>query len=266
MNFLLGQRTLIQAKGADALRYLNGQITNDLRLLEKNPTLALPACVTDAKGRLQAFLYVYKKADGLYWLECDLSLREFLLARLDKYLIADDVELSDLSDDYFLYHSVAAGDFSCERFGVAGYDFFREKDDVFPELLENITVSEQLRISHAVPLWGKELTTDLFPAEAGLDTWAVSFHKGCYIGQEVISRIKAAGKVNQKLFPFLLESELSTPCELISPETGAVVGKLTSISFPHALGFMKKNAFHLRECIAVTENGKHIKCSVNDKV
>jgi folate-binding protein YgfZ len=58
---------------------------------------------------------------------------------------------------------------------------------------------ERLRIENAVPVWGAELGPETLPAEAGLDVSAVDFHKGCYIGQEVVSRIESVGHANRAL-------------------------------------------------------------------
>jgi folate-binding protein YgfZ len=58
---------------------------------------------------------------------------------------------------------------------------------------------ELLRISEGVPRWGLDLAEDTIPVEAGLEERAISYTKGCYIGQEVISRIKSVGRVNHHL-------------------------------------------------------------------
>ncbi len=63
-------------------------------------------------------------------------------------------------------------------------------------------LTEFERIGRGIPKWGAEITEGMLPPEAGLDATDISYSKGCYIGQEVISRIKSAGKVNRRLVKF----------------------------------------------------------------
>jgi hypothetical protein len=73
---------------------------------------------------------------------------------------------------------------------------------------------EQLRISNRIPLWGNELDGNTLPPEASLESRAVSYTKGCYTGQEVISRMKSAGKTNRHLVGIRSEVEMITPLNL----------------------------------------------------
>lgn len=245
----LGTRCLLHLHGPDAVRYLNGQVTQDVRKLLAAPQQALPACVTDAKGRLQAFVTLYlRDANGpSLWIEAPLAVREILFARLSRYLIADDAEIDDISDDYRLTHHLgqefAAGDFSHARLGVAGFDRWLAAEEVAPTAdLLSTEQAERLRIEHGIPAWGHELQEGLLPPEAGLDATAISYQKGCYIGQEVISRIKSAGKVNRRLSHFVLDNDAPTDTVLLD-ESGAEIGSLTSVAHPFALGYLSKKAF-----------------------
>jgi len=85
-------RTQLVFRGLDRLRYLNGQLTQDLKKL--TPIRALPACVTNAKGRLQADVWVSLGEDVLI-VDAAPELREILAARLERYIVADDVTLED---------------------------------------------------------------------------------------------------------------------------------------------------------------------------
>jgi folate-binding protein YgfZ len=134
---------------------------------------------------------------------------EDLEARLTRYLIADDVEVRDVSDN-----------FRIEDFG------FSEMD-------------EAERIAAGIPKWGAELKEGMLPPEAGLDATDISYNKGCYIGQEVISRIKSAGKVNRRLTKFVFESEGITG--EITNIDGKVCGEVTSASGQLGLGYLKRS-------------------------
>src|SRR3954465_7402139 len=91
--FDLSARTKLRVTGADRLRYLNGQISNDLR--KASERAALHACVLTAKGKINADIFVI--ADGeSFLIDSDAAMREQLAARLERYVIADDVQLEDV--------------------------------------------------------------------------------------------------------------------------------------------------------------------------
>jgi folate-binding protein YgfZ len=86
------------------------------------------------------------------------------------------------------------------RFGPAGQDLWLPVTAPPPDgpQLSSEAV-ELLRLSHGVPVWGAELTAETLPQEARLEDRAVDFHKGCYVGQEVVSRLRSVGRVNRLL-------------------------------------------------------------------
>jgi tRNA-modifying protein YgfZ len=85
--FVLGPRARVRVTGEDRLRYLNGQLSNDLRRLA--PGEAIPALLLNAKGKLCADVFVWMDEDSLV-VEADASLEEALAARLERYAVADD--------------------------------------------------------------------------------------------------------------------------------------------------------------------------------
>jgi folate-binding protein YgfZ len=252
-------RTLLAFRGPDAERYLNGQLTQDVRDLGET---ALPACVTDAKGKLQAFVHVFRGADGSPWVEGPAEQREELEARLGRYLIADDAEIHDISADWQLVHVVDTLDAPAfdggfvrhtRRIGLDGFDLWLPTGGTLPEL-EIVTEAEAetRRIQTKLPKWGADLTPGILPPEAGLDRTAICYHKGCYIGQEVLSRLKTVGKVNRRLAALLVEPE-TEPGSALELD-GKPAGKLTSIApWPNesglhaALGYLEKSAFEAGE-------------------
>lgn len=241
----LGKRSVYSFRGPDAVRYLNGQVTQDVRKLLAQPSEALATCVTDAKGKLQAFatLYLIDAAVPEIRLEADISLREFLLGRLTRYLIADDVEVEDQSDEWLLLHRVGdrseESGYQMNRYGNAGLDFWWPAQAALSAEILNEEAMESQRIERGIPRWGRELEQGMLPPEAGIDEVSISYHKGCYIGQEVISRIKSAGKLNRRLQKFTLSSNrAAVGSALLNGDDE--LGVLTSVSFPHALGYLGK--------------------------
>ena len=97
----LSSRAKLRLKGEDRVRFLNGQLTNDLTRAQLGTTVY--ACVLTAKGKLCADLFVTPLPDS-FILDCHPDLRESLAARLEKYLVADDVEIVDETDQLSLFH------------------------------------------------------------------------------------------------------------------------------------------------------------------
>jgi folate-binding protein YgfZ len=235
-----GAPALLEFRGPDAVRFLNGQLTQDVRLLAGGKN-SLPSCVTDAKGRLQFRVWITEAGEGTLWVEGPADRAEDLEARLTRYLIADDVEVADLTGKWSLVHFTGAAPSAPEgvvvranaRFGTPGTDWWMPCGMETPDLHEFPTLSgdelEAFRISNGVPLWGRELTEGLLPPEAGLDATDVSYQKGCYIGQEVISRIKSAGKVNKRLVRMEIPGALPADSRLVDAQ-GCEAGVITSIS------------------------------------
>ena len=252
----LGRPALLEFRGPDAVRFLNGQVTQDVRRLAGGG-ISLPSCVTDAKGKLQFRVTITENDDGALWIAGLVEWAESLEARLTRYLIADEVETVDLTGSRELIHFLGAAPVAPEatlvraanRFGVAGIDWWIAASQEISSEVSWLEAGalEALRIANGVPVWGKELVEGMLPPEALLEETDISYNKGCYIGQEVISRIKSAGKVNKRLTRFVADAGmLWIPGPL---ENGA--GEITSVSpvvdgaVRHALGYVRRGATEL---------------------
>lgn len=253
----LGYPVILEFRGPDAVRFLNGQVTQDVRKLDEGTSL--PACVTDAKGKLQFRVYLLEVKPGVVWVTAPAGPAEELEARLSKYLIADDVEITDRTGEFQLFHLIGASMKCSEhglsrkssRFGELGEDVWIPVDypAEFPAGLRQASHDEveAFRISRGVPAWGSELAEGMLPPEAGLDATDISYHKGCYIGQEVISRIKSAGKVNRYLVKVILPDDVEARAGDVLISGDAEAGVLTSVSPAvdgprRALGYLKRSA------------------------
>lgn len=215
----LSNRAIFKITGEDAERYLNGQISQDTRLASDK--LAVYSIVANFKGKLEGDFFVRRFMDDLLVDTCG-SQRESLFARLDKYLIADDAEIIDVSDEYHFCHVIGKCDhafsqafWECNRYGVMGKDYLFLASENLPLAIADADIEfERLRISNKIPQWGKELDGDTLPPEAGLEARAISYTKGCYTGQEVISRMKSSGKTNRHLVMFSSDIEINPPLNL----------------------------------------------------
>jgi folate-binding protein YgfZ len=199
--FEVAGRSRLRIRGADAERYLNGQLSIDVPRLR--PGVALAACLLTAKGKLCALVHTWRDGDG-FLIECEAPLAEPVQARLERYIIADDVSVEPV-DMPAVFHILGsstqpADSLAMSRIGTSGFD-----TAACPGGLREIPAAERelLRILHGFPAWGSEISEDTLPQEARLETFAVDFDKGCYVGQETVSRLKSVGRVNKRLHGFL---------------------------------------------------------------
>src|SRR5216110_3171706 len=256
-------RTKLRVTGSDRLRFLNGQITNDVR--KATESAAIEGCVLNAKGKINAHVFVSAGPD-CFWIDADRELREALRARLERYVIADDVQIEDVTDRLSIFHvlSRAAPDVndsrrivSTRRFAEAGWDIWTDSafHDAVSRRLSSMlrffdaASAEIFRIEYGIPRWGRELTEEIIPIEANLEERTIDYEKGCYIGQEVISRIKMSGQTNKRLCGLISPNDMSlqSGMKLVAPSaSGKEVGWITSTTRSErlgkeiALGFVKR--------------------------
>jgi folate-binding protein YgfZ len=246
----LSDRAKLRVTGSDRIRFLNGQLTNDIANLK--PSVAVYTCALSAKGKLCGDLFVTPLKDAVL-LDYEPALRDSIPARLEKYLIADEVELEDITEQFALFHlcGMALPDTSLpegtvttsNRFAVDGKDLLLSATlkNVASKLVNETPLTdsevERFRIEQGIPRWGTELSEEVIPNEAGLDERAISYTKGCYLGQEIISRIKSLGHVNRHLRGVRLinGSELE-PGDKLASEDGKQIGTVTSAGLSERLG------------------------------
>jgi folate-binding protein YgfZ len=237
----LSNRGRLAVTGSDRHRFLNGQVTNNVRDLR--PGQGCYAAVVSAKGRVQGDLNIYCLAEELL-LDCEPGHGGNIAARLEQYIIADDVRVVDLGVDYGLLGlhgpqsaSVLARAFpgstlpesawgsviwpdpegeicvvNLPRSKLSGLELFVPHSRLRPvwnRLAEAVTAEggrrcgweclEWARIEAGLPRYGHDMDDRNLAPEAGIEARAISYTKGCYIGQEVISRIRSKGKVTRSL-------------------------------------------------------------------
>jgi folate-binding protein YgfZ len=254
-------RAKFHLTGGDRVRFLNGQVTNDVRRASDRETLH--ACVLTPKGKMCGDIILSAGADFLR-LDAEPQLREALSARLERYIISDDATLEDVTDETSIIHLFGIAGvpeprprvaiLRSSRLGIPGFDLLMNKEH-FPEVWESLELPvadgemlELLRVEAGIPLWGRELTPDTLPVEAGLDKTAIDYAKGCYVGQEIVSRLKSVGHANKRLHGFVSrEGPLEEGMRLFPEgEPAAEAGWLTSAvrSFGlekyAALGYLKR--------------------------
>ena len=207
-------RGLLIVSGPDAADYLQGQLTNDTEAIE--PGEWIYAALLDRKGHMQADMRVLRPGDGPdLWLDLEPEGVAAASRHLQMYKIGREVEVADASDEYVLLSLIGprATEFARAVEATAlrtdqGVDLIvpiAERDDVHAALTGAGAVevspeaAEIVRIEAGRPRFGAEMGTETMPAEAGIVEQAVSFTKGCYIGQETVARLHYKGKPNRHL-------------------------------------------------------------------
>jgi len=259
--FDLSDRGKFRARGNDRVRFFNGQLTNDVR--KASETTAIEAGVLNAKGKLDAHLFIHVDADS-FVMDTASELREALPKRLERYIIADDVQIEDVTDHFSIFHVLTATAprmagkiVAALRFGEPGFDIWAEAsvhDEVFAQLSTQFAFcdphrTESFRIELGIPKWGRELTGEVIPVEANLERHCIDYEKGCYIGQETISRMKMSGQRSKSLCGLLSlnDSPLAGEMRLFVPgDYRKQVGWITSATRSErlkkeiALGYVKR--------------------------
>ncbi len=258
--FDLSERAKFRISGTDRLRFLNGQITNDLR--KANEMSAIEACVLNAKGKTDGHLFISVSGE-CFFVDAELDLQETLKVRLERYVIADDVQIEDVTDEFSLFHVLSRQSpltdcgriVSVRRFAEPGWDIWvkaAQRNALLQQLSSLLTprdsdVAEVMRIEQGIPRWGRELTNEIIPIEANLEERSIDYQKGCYIGQEVISRMKMSGQTNKRLCGLISLNHLPlqpgmklVPSSSPEKEIGWITSATRSETQEIALGYVKR--------------------------
>ncbi len=284
----LSFRGRICLTGADRARFLHGQLTNDIKRLKSGD--ACYAALTTAKGRMQSDVYVFCLAQELL-LDFEPGRTSLLTERLEKYIVADDVQLVDVAGLYGLlsvqgplaekaasalswFSQLPAKPLSFvtastpdgseiylannPRLGTRGYDVFapqalmRKAADELVAAVRALggrpcgwNAFELARIEAGIPRFGLDMDENSFPQECGIEKAAVSYTKGCYIGQETLNRIHTQGHTNRQLWKIRLGHGPGLPppagskLYLEQKEVGHVTSTMAE-GEPLALGYLRR--------------------------
>jgi folate-binding protein YgfZ len=281
----LRTRAKISLSGGDRVRWLNGMVTNNIRDLA--PSRGVYAFLLNPQGHVLGDLYAYNRGEVLL-VDTDRSQAEKVLAVFDKYIIMDDVEVANSSDTLAAI-GVAGPDWRelLRRAGidvpelatlqfvelewqqvsltvVRGDNPFVESFELWlaPENYEKAyeslvragakpvgsTAVELLRIASGIPRYGADIRERDLPQETEQER-ALSFVKGCYVGQEIVERIRSRGQVRRKFTGFDIHGPLPALGAKIQAD-GRDVGEITSAaSLPGAngdrsvaLGYIRREA------------------------
>ena len=259
----LGSRAKVELSGGDRMRWLNGMVTNNIRDLPVGR--GVYAFLLNPQGHILGDMYGYNRGESLL-IDTDKSQLERLLSLFDRYIIMDDVEVSNVGD---LVQSVGiAGPKVREVLRRAKFEFPPLKplqladvtwqnapvtvvrgDHAGVEWYELWAAQEQLgqlrialaqagappvspdaqellRIAAGIPRYGQDIRERDLPQETSQER-ALHFSKGCYVGQEIVERIRSRGAVHRKFAGFEVNGPLPAPGTKVQAD-GKDVGEITS--------------------------------------
>jgi tRNA-modifying protein YgfZ len=238
-GFLGRRRGMVLVNGRQAAEFLQGQLTNDLEAVGADE--GCYAALLDRKGHMQADMRALRLSTGKIWLDTEPEAVEPVLRHLRMYSVGREVEIEEASSAWAVTSLI--GPAAVEAAGTAPLEgehaqrhFERQGVEVLAVAtdlgLDLITRAEQaselrsllaesgaaevseaaaeiLRVESGRPRFGREMTTATIPQEAGIDGRAVSFTKGCYIGQETVARLHYRGKPNRHLRGLRLDAPVT---------------------------------------------------------
>ncbi|MBZ5571752.1 MAG: folate-binding protein [Acidobacteriia bacterium] len=261
--FDLGTRAKVAVTGGDRVRWLNGMVTNNVRDLV--PSHGVYAFLLNPQGHILGDLYAYNRGESLL-IDTDQAQLEKTLATFDRYIIMDDVEVTNLSDKMTAIG--VAGPKAGETLRAAGFEAVQLAPLQFVDLswqnramtlargdnpavewyelwcapgevaalhdglkqagarLAGGSAVDLLRIASGVPRYGTDIRERDLPQETEQER-ALNFNKGCYIGQEIVERIRSRGAVHRKFSGFEVRGPLPEPGTKIQVD-GKDIGEITS--------------------------------------
>ncbi len=257
------ERGKLIVRGSDGADYLQGQLTNDVEALA--PGEGHYAALLDRKGHMQADMRVLRLSPEEIWIDTEPEALAATLRHLEMYKIGRDVAIADVSAERTILSLIgprsveiagtaALPEFACEATAVHGSECLAAGTATGIDLIVEAAEAERLRgalldagavtvgsaaveivrIEAGTPRYGAEMGVETMPAEAGIVERAVSFTKGCYIGQEPVARLHYRGRPNRHLRGLQLSAPAAPGSSLRLGEKE--VGRISSSSVSPARG------------------------------
>ncbi len=243
---------MLVVTGADRLTWLNGLVTCELA--NRKPGDAVYGLAVTQKGRILADVVVVV-GDEEVTLVVPATQLEELRASCEKYLIMENAEIVAGAGRVSFVHGPGATSVlaaaraaggtggTLDRTGLGGVVVVARADvaDAVDVAMEAAVRNAgglrgdgqawgALRVARAVPEFGADFTAATYPQEVGLEKSAVSFSKGCYLGQEVICMLEMRGHVKRRLVQMRIEGDAPARGAVVADAAGTTVGEVTSVS------------------------------------
>jgi folate-binding protein YgfZ len=236
----LDDRAVITVRGDDRLTWLNGVVTADLRPLAAGH--GMYTAIVAVKGKLLGDAFVHRGDDALR-VVVPAAQREALMVHFERFIVMEDVVLEATPERVFTVQGPAAltsaevwwGHSTADRLGRGGVDVLVGEGGEAPSFVGVTPVSREAFDAESVaqgrPRWGADFGVDNYVQEAAITARAVSFQKGCYLGQEVVCRLEMRGHVQRQLASLTQVGKIPEVGAEVLAE-GKVVGRVTGTAPP----------------------------------
>lgn len=241
---------VLRVGGIDRASWLSGMVTADTKDLR--PGQCRYAAFVQVKGKIITDAWIYVRTDDVLVAVHPRSL-DVLVPHLEHHIIMEDVEVALLPEARVVsvqgpraFQRIGTNEesrFPADRLGRGGVDWVVMDENAAREALTSAgvpTVSESAweiaRLEAAVPRFGVDFGEDNYVQEANITSRAVSFSKGCYVGQEVVCRLEMRGHVRRQLVALVIECDEPPPAGTPVVREGTEVGSLTSSARSPAMG------------------------------
>lgn len=228
-------RTIWSLTGKDALGFLQGLVSNDLRPLEAGPGIVWAALLTP-QGKYLADFFVVRRGDGQLLIDIATPLAADTLRRLTLYRLRADVQILPSGLHLSRGLGAAPGDALADpRHPALGWRLYASEPLAVPAI-----DWDAIRVEHLIPDSGIELVPDdTYILEAGFERLhGVDFRKGCYVGQEVTARMKHKTDLRKGLVRVRIDGEAPVGTEITS-EDGRPAGTLFTRSGGFAIAHLR---------------------------
>lgn len=247
---LSASRGRIRVTGSEAVKFLNGLITNDMNAVVENQWL--PAVFPNVQGRLIGAVRIVRERDSGFLIDTENASHAAILKTISRFTLAGDFHVSDVTGETALLtvQGRRAGEIVSEVLGntdfsipashtaEVGFDLLIDADDR-ARVTERLIAAgaqavspdtfETLRIEAGIAHHGIDMDETNVVLETNLED-AISYTKGCYLGQEIIVRIKHRGHVAKKLTGLKFDAPVEAGATVQSSE-GKDIGRVTSVTF-----------------------------------
>ncbi len=233
----LDDRAVITVRGDDRLTWLSGVVTADVRPLTAGR--GIYTAMVAVKGKLLGDAFVHAGEDESLRLVVPSAQRDALMVHFERFIVMEDVTLEATNERVFTVQGPTAitateawaGRSTADRLGRGGVDVLVAEGSDAPQADGVIAVSraafDAASTEAGVPRWGVDFGVDNYVQEAAITPRAVSFQKGCYLGQEVVCRLEMRGHVQKQLVALTASGVAPVAGAELMAE-GKPVGRVTS--------------------------------------
>ena len=289
---------VLKFSGTERVPWLQGMVTNDIQKLV--PGTGCYAAHLTPQGKIVAHMHVLADEDAL-WLSLERAALPKLVQAFDKLLIMEDVQIEDCSERFDILSVVGpkaasvleswlddslnlGGAYSHRNFAEGrvvvsdlGYDLWvprGQADKALRSLSQTGATAidrgtwDVLRTEAGIPIYGMDIDETTTMPEIG--ERGISYDKGCYVGQEVVAKVKYIGHVNRRFVGLVVSGkdlpELKSPIYKGEKEVGYVTTSLFSpgLHRPIALGFVSRSAYAPGTPVEIQSAGKKLAASIVD--